>query len=201
MLNLSFIPTSLDKCLYNALVNLGSWSNTITQPVVPQPSFEKKTMRSPIRLWFPQSAPCVQTWQTAPPSIKWHPTLVTPARLWSSSGTYYGMAWAGVAMVARGRPTFGKRLSSLGTSSKPSQSGLYPPLCTANGTSLIPFYGGGIVSPLWPVMCLSYPLLKTNSLNLPCRTYTRLTYIWTIRPPIWPFRAPCSCQAHLEASG
>ena len=30
VLNLSFIPTSLENCLQNALVNLGSWSNTIT---------------------------------------------------------------------------------------------------------------------------------------------------------------------------
>ena len=30
VLNLSFIPTSLEKCIENALVNFGSWSDTIT---------------------------------------------------------------------------------------------------------------------------------------------------------------------------
>ena len=45
-------------------------------------------------------------------------------------------------MVARGLFAFGKRLGSFATSSKPSQTGSYPSLCTAKGTSLTPLYGG-----------------------------------------------------------
>src|ERR1700737_1613453 len=84
------------------------------------------------------------------------------------------MAPTGMATVERSRLAFCKRLGSLGTSSKHSQSGLYLPLCTANDTSLTPLYGGFFFLLYGRQIELSHSSFQTDSLNLPCGTYTQL---------------------------
>ena len=91
-----------------------------------------------------QLAPCVPIWQTVLPSPRWNHILVTLANLSSSPCTYNVMATADRQRL-QDATLFMVRSSVTWHLPKCSQSGLYPPSCMVNGTSLTPFYGEFII--------------------------------------------------------
>ena len=133
----------------------------------------EKAMQSPTWSQFPQSTPCVPTWQTSLPSARWHHT----PGLWQICDQVHAhtLPWPG-----RNR----QRLQEAGLLLVRGSVhlALHPKLHKVGYISIMhcqwylfdTILWCFFLSPLWPTIGLSYCSFKMDSLNLPCGTYTRL---------------------------
>ena len=185
MLNLSCISTFLKKCIQNVVVKFEFWSNTITLSNL-------WCLHQPWRKGYAVSnADCGSHDHHHVRQLANQSTITKMAspcgynKLVLKSMDTFCHGLGIINDGCRAPAYFGKRLGSLGTLFKPSQSGFSPSSCTINNTFLTQFYGG---------ICFFYDqqwdyhiLLSKPIASICLVTHTpKFSYIWAIRPPNWP---------------
>jgi hypothetical protein len=173
ILNLSFFPTFLAKCIQNAFVNFGSWSDTI-------PLGNPWCLHQPLRIGYVVSnAVAVSTIGTMCANLANRTTITKMASHPCDSGKFVLKSMhilchgpGGIGPIAIGRLAFDKRFNLLGIHPSLHKVGyiiLYtrPKLPSWNHSIVIFHF-------LWPPMELSYFSMKAHSFNLPYAIYTQL---------------------------